>query len=79
MNQDKFLWYILRKTNCSEPYKWDLLDETGITVLEHIIEDEDQHPSKEWGFYGWYRHQSKEDISKGCDRKTVNVGPVVPI
>ena len=78
MNQDKFLWYILHKTNCSEQYEWDLLDETGNTVVEHIIEDEDQGPSKEWGCYGWYRHPSEDNISKGCDGKTVNVGPVVP-
>lgn len=79
MNQDKFLRYILRKTKSSEPYEWDLLDETGNTIVEHIVEDEDQGPSKEWGTYGWYRHPSQDDISKGCDGKTVDVGPVVPI
>ena len=79
MNQEKFLRYVLRKTKSSEPYEWDLLDETGTTVVEHIIEDEDQGPSKEWGPHGLYRHPSQEDIAKVSKGKTVYVGPLVPI
>lgn len=47
MNQDKFERYILRKTKTSEPYEWDLLDETGSILVEHIVENEDEGPSKE--------------------------------
>ncbi len=64
MNKDKFLWDILRQTNSMEPYEWDLLDETGSNIIEHVVEDEDQGPSKEWGEYGWYRPPTKEDISQ---------------
>ena len=64
MNQDKFERYILRKTNMSEPYEWDLLDETGSILVEHIVENEDEGPSKEWGPHGWYRHPSRLDIAK---------------
>ncbi len=79
MNQEKFLRYVLRKTKSSEPYEWDLLDETGTTVVEHIIEDEDQGPSKEWGPHGWYHHPSREDIAKVSKGKTVYVGLSVPV
>ena len=48
----------------SEPYEWDLLDEMGNTLVEHIVEDEDQGPLKEWGPYGWHRHPSIEELSK---------------
>jgi hypothetical protein len=58
MNQKKFLPYILKKTKDSEPYEWDLLDETGLNVVEHIIENDDQGPSKEWNM--WYRHPNLE-------------------
>ena len=61
MNQKKFLPYILKKTKDSEPYEWDLLDETGLNVVEHIIENDEQGPSKEWNM--WYRHPKLEDIS----------------
>lgn len=61
MNQKKFLPYILKKTKDSEPYEWDLLDETGLNVVEHIIENDEQGPSKEWNM--WYRHPNLEDIS----------------
>ena len=46
--------YILRKTKSEEPYEWDLLDETGNKIIKHIVEDEDQGPTREWGEYGWY-------------------------
>jgi hypothetical protein len=75
MNKDKFLRYILRKTASTEPYEWDLLDERGISVVEHIVEDEDQGPSKEWGEYNWYRHPTVEDVSKASEGKTVWLSP----
>ena len=28
---------------------WDLLDETSNHVVEQVVKDEDQGPSKEWG------------------------------
>ena len=34
----------MRKTKASEPYESDLLDESGNTLVEHIVEDEDQGP-----------------------------------
>ncbi len=74
MNQDKFERFILRKTKCTEPYEWDLMDETGSIVVEHIVEDEDQGPSKEWGPYGWYRHPSQDEAAKGCEGKTADIG-----
>ena len=45
MNEDKFERFILRKTKCSEPFEWDLLDETGTSIVHHIVEDDDQGPS----------------------------------
>ena len=77
MNPDKFLRYILRKTKAQEPYEWDLLDETGNKIVEHIVEDEDQGPTKEWGPFGWYRHPTTEDISKASNGKSVWLSPVV--
>lgn len=47
MNRDTFLRYFLRKTKASDPYEWDLLDETVNSFVENIVEDEDQGPSKE--------------------------------
>jgi len=81
MNKDKFLQYILRKTKSTEPYEWDLLDETGSNIIEHVVEDEDQgsSTSKEWGPYGWYRHPTTEDISKASEGKTVWLSPTVPV
>ncbi len=72
MNQEKFERFILKKTKNSEPFEWDLMDETGNVLVEHIVEDEDQGPSKEWGSLGWYRHPSQEDIAKGCEGKTAS-------
>jgi hypothetical protein len=79
MNKDKFLRYILRKTKSAESYEWDLLDETGSNIIEHVVEDEDQGPSKEWGQYGWYRHPMMENISKASEGKTVWLSPTVPV
>jgi hypothetical protein len=70
MNQENLL-YILKKTISSKSYKWDLLGDTRNTVVAHIVEDEDQEPTKEWGPYGWYCCPSGEDISKVSDGKTV--------
>ena len=67
MNSDKFERFILRKTKSAEPYDWDLLDETGKIVVEHIAEDEDQGSSKEWDPQGWYHHPSINKIIKGSD------------
>ena len=44
MNKGTFFRYILRKTKSTEPYEWDLLDETGSNIIEHVVEDEDQGP-----------------------------------
>lgn len=79
MNQDKFERYILRKTKTLEPYEWDLLDETGSILVEHIVENEDEGPSKEWGPHGWYRHPSRLEIAKASDGKTVYLSPETPI
>jgi hypothetical protein len=72
MNQGKFERFILKKTKSSEPFEWDLMDETGNVLVEHIVEDEDQGPSKEWGPFGWYRHPSPDDIANGCEGKTAH-------
>ena len=78
MNQEKFERFILKETKCSESYEWDLMDETGNVLVEHIVKDEDQGPSKEWGSYGWYHHPSQDDIAKGCEGKTADI-PVYPV
>ena len=69
--------YILRKTKSKAPYKWDLLDETGSQTIEHVMEDEDQWPTKEWGEYGWYWHPTKEDVSKASKGEMVWLSQVV--
>jgi hypothetical protein len=55
------------------PPLWDHLDETARQVINHIVEDEDQGPSKEWGPFGWYRHPTKEQLNKACDGKTIQL------
>jgi hypothetical protein len=45
-------------------------------VIDHIVEDEDQGPSKEWGQYGWYRHPTPSDVIKAGNVKTVHLSPV---
>lgn len=35
-----------------ELYEWDLMDETGVCVVNDIVEDEDEGPTKEWGPWG---------------------------
>ena len=62
MNESKFERFILSYTNNDVPFSWDLLDETGRQVVEQIVEDEDQGPTKEWGQYGWYWFPSREQI-----------------
>ena len=52
MNMDKFETFILKRTNDVDPPHWDLLDKTSSKVIEHIVEDKDQGPSKEWGPFG---------------------------
>ena len=79
MNEDKFERFILRKTKCSEPFEWDLLDETGTSIVQHIVEDDDQGPSKEWGPYGWYHHPTPRQINIASQGKTVYLSPVVGI
>jgi hypothetical protein len=83
MNQDKFQRFVLRKTESSDPYEWDWLDETGRIIVEHIVEDKDQGPSKQWGPYGWYQHLLPSDIAKAvsnaAEGKTVYLSPSVPI
>ena len=73
----------MRKTKSSIPYEWDLLDETGRSIVEHIVEDEDQGPSQRWGPYGWYRHPLPSDIAKAASNdkkgKSVQSSPSVPI
>jgi len=39
--------------------EWD-----GTRVVEHIVEDDDQGPTKEWGPYRWYCQPSLEHIAK---------------
>lgn len=38
--------------------------------MDHIIKDEDQGPSKEWGQYGGYRFPNKEQVSSAMEGKT---------
>jgi hypothetical protein len=64
-----------KKTNATKPYLWDLLDESETKVVEHIIEDEDHGPSKEWGPYGWYRHPLPSDVKKESSGQTVYLSP----
>jgi hypothetical protein len=71
MNESKFQRVILKRINSNKPPHWDLLHETATVVVEHIVEDEDQGPSKEWGPYGWFRHPTKEQIEAVCIGKTV--------
>ena len=71
MNESKFQRFILKRTNSKDPPRWDLLHETATVVIDHIVEDEDQGPSKEWGPYGWYRHPTKEQIKQACIGKSV--------
>ena len=44
------------------PTCWDLLDKMTSEVIDHIVEDKDQGPSKEWGPYEWYCHPTEEQI-----------------
>jgi hypothetical protein len=71
MNESKFQRFILKRTNSKNPPRWDLLHETATVVIDHIVEDEDQGPSKEWGPYGWYRHPTEGHIKQACIGKTV--------
>ena len=71
MNMENFERFILKKTKTTVPGRWDLLDETGTKVIKHILDHEDQGPSKEWGPYGWYRHPSPSDVIKAGNGKTV--------
>jgi hypothetical protein len=73
MNLDKFERFILKRTNNMNPPHWDLLDETASQVIDHIVEEEDQGPSKQWGPYGWYHHPTEEQIKKSCDGKTIQL------
>ncbi len=70
MNESKFKRFILKRTNDIDPPRWDLLHETATVVIDHIVEDEDQGPSKEWGPYGWYRHPTEEQIKEASIGKT---------
>ena len=73
MNIDKFKRFILKRTNSVDPPRWDLLDEINSTVIDHIVEDEDQGPSKEWGPFGWYCHPTEEQIQKAGGGKTIEL------
>ena len=70
MNESKFERFILKRTNNDVPFSWDLLDETGRQVVEQIVKDEDQVPSKEWGQYGWYQFPSQKQIESAIQGKT---------
>ena len=48
----------------SNLYHWDLLDEAGNHVVDHIVEDNDQRPSKEWFPVGLYYHVRAQDTGK---------------
>ena len=60
-------------------YHWDLLNEVGNHVVDHMVKVNDQRPSKEWGFVGWYRHLTAQDITKGTNGQTIYTAPVDPI
>ena len=83
INKEKFHRFVLRKTKSSIPYEWDLLDETGRSIVEHIVEDEDWGPSREWGPYGWYRYLLPSDIAKAdsfaAKGKSVQSSTTVPV
>lgn len=49
MNKSKSERYMLRCTSDVVSMSWDLSDESGSRVVEQIVEDNDQGPSKEWG------------------------------
>ena len=70
MNDKKFERFILKCSNDSVAFCWDLLDETGSRVVAQFVEDEDQGLSKEWGQYGWYQFPSKEQINIATHGKT---------
>ena len=72
MNLDKFERFILKRANNVNPPHWELLDEMASEVIDRIVEDEDQGPSKEWGPTGWYRHPTEEQIKKACGCKTIH-------
>ncbi len=46
-----------------------LVDEMGTSMVEHIVEGEDQGPTKEWGSHGWFCHPIPSDIAKAQDGK----------
>ena len=71
MNKEMFECYILKRSNNIDPLFWNLLDELGITVIEHIVEEKDQGPPTEWGPYGWYCHTTEEHSLKVCKKNTV--------
>ena len=52
-----------------KPPCWDLLDENTTSVIEQIVEDEDQDPSKKWGPYRWYCYPTEKHILKTCKRE----------
>ena len=70
MNESKFERFILNCTNNDVPFSWDLLDETSRQIVEQIVEDKDQGPSKVWGQYGWYQFPSREQIESTMQGKT---------
>ena len=46
MSNGKFERFSLRKMKAVHPFHWDLLDESGLKVVEKIVEDKDQGPLK---------------------------------
>ena len=38
MNEDKFVFFILKRTSGVIPPQWDMLNETGTIVIDHIKE-----------------------------------------
>ena len=53
MNNDKFEHFIPKRANSVDPLQWDLLHKMGTRVVDHIVEDDDQGPSKEQRCYEW--------------------------
>ena len=47
-----------------EPIHWELLDESGMSVIKKIVEDGYQGPTNEQGPFGWYSHPTTLDINK---------------
>jgi hypothetical protein len=55
------------------------MDESGMKVIEKIVEDEDHGPTKEGEPFGLYHYPFTLDINKSSMGKTVYLLMTVPI